>query len=61
MCSFLFFQSMTLDEYEKLLQEKRKALEALRTVERKVVVDKEFEGMQLVEKKKDDDLKLVSC
>ncbi|XP_010926668.2 uncharacterized protein [Elaeis guineensis] len=50
--------SMTLDEYEKLLQEKRKALEALRTVERKVVVDKEFEGMQLVEKKKDDDLKL---
>ncbi|XP_008792951.1 RGG repeats nuclear RNA binding protein A-like [Phoenix dactylifera] len=50
--------SMTLDEYEKLLQEKRKALEALRTVERRVVVDKEFEGMQLVEKKKDDELKL---
>ncbi|GAB2298082.1 hypothetical protein Dimus_032157 [Dionaea muscipula] len=45
---------MTLEEYEKLLSEKRKGLEALRAEERKVALDKDFEAMQLVEKKKDD-------
>uniref|UniRef100_A0A5B7CE38 Hyaluronan/mRNA-binding protein domain-containing protein n=1 Tax=Davidia involucrata TaxID=16924 RepID=A0A5B7CE38_DAVIN len=47
---------MTLEEYEKLLLEKRKALEALKTEERKVALDKDFELMQLVEKKKEDSL-----
>ncbi|KAA8543553.1 hypothetical protein F0562_021701 [Nyssa sinensis] len=47
---------MTLDEYEKLLIEKRKALEALKIEERKVALDKDFELMQLVEKKKEDSL-----
>ncbi|PKA60931.1 hypothetical protein AXF42_Ash006566 [Apostasia shenzhenica] len=47
---------MTLAEYEKMLQEKRKALEAFKTEERKVVNDKDFEGMLLVEKKKEEDL-----
>ena len=54
---------MTLEEYEKVLEEKRKALEALKVKERKVDVDKEFESMQLVSKKKDEEevfIKLVS-
>ncbi|KAJ4969544.1 hypothetical protein NE237_016245 [Protea cynaroides] len=45
--------NMTLDEYEKLLSEKRKALEALKTEERKVTLDKDLQLMQLVEKKKE--------
>ncbi|GAB4830306.1 hypothetical protein Ancab_019944 [Ancistrocladus abbreviatus] len=45
---------MTLDEYEKLLLEKRKALEALKAKERKVTLDKDLEAMQLVEKKKEE-------
>lgn len=45
---------MTLDEYEKLLSEKRKALEVLKSEERKVALDKDFEAMQLIEKKKED-------
>lgn len=49
---------MTLAEYEKLVQEKRKALEAYKSEERKVVVDKQFDGMQVIEKKKEDDLSL---
>lgn len=45
---------MTLDEYEKLLEEKRKALQALKTEERKVDT-KQFETMQpLANKKKGD-------
>lgn len=49
-------QEMTLDEYEKLLEEKRKALQALqRTEERKVDVDKEFEFMQQLSAKKNND------
>ncbi|XP_057963622.1 RGG repeats nuclear RNA binding protein A-like isoform X2 [Malania oleifera] len=44
---------MTLEEYEKQLHEKRKALEALKSVERKVTLDQDFESMQLVEKKKE--------
>lgn len=53
---------MTLEEYEKLLEEKRKALLALRTEERKVDA-KEFESMQpLSNKKANDDIfiKLVN-
>lgn len=48
-------EQMTLEEYEKVLEEKRKALEALKVKERKVDVDKEFESMQLVSKKKDEE------
>lgn len=44
-------QEMTLEEYEKLLEEKRKALLALKTEERKVDV-KEFESMQPLSNKK---------
>lgn len=43
---------MTLEEYEKLLEEKRKALQALKTEERKVD-KKEFETMQALSCKKD--------
>ncbi|GER49382.1 hyaluronan / mRNA binding family [Striga asiatica] len=47
---------MTLEEYEKLLEEKRKALVALKTEERKVDT-KEFESMQpLANKKANDDI-----
>lgn len=50
-------QEMTLEEYEKVLAEKRKALEALsKTEERKVTLDKDLESMQLIERKKDDSL-----
>ncbi|KAJ8450064.1 hypothetical protein Cgig2_033258 [Carnegiea gigantea] len=48
-------KEMTLEEYEKLLEEKRKALLALKTEERKVEVDKEFESMQQLSNKKDDE------
>ena len=48
---------MTLEEYEKVCFEKRKALESLRkTEQRTVTLDKDFESMQLVDKKKDDSL-----
>lgn len=42
---------MTLEEYEKVLEEKRKALQALKTESRKVDV-KEFESMQALSNKK---------
>lgn len=45
---------MTLEEYEKVLEEKRKALQALKTEERKVDV-KEFASMQQLSSKKDND------
>ncbi|KAH7290173.1 hypothetical protein KP509_30G035000 [Ceratopteris richardii] len=48
-------KEMTLEEYEKVLSEKRKALEALKAKERKVVLDKEFESMQLIEKKNEEE------
>jgi len=53
---------MTLEEYEKVLEEKRKALEALKVKERKVDLDKEFESMQLVSKKGEEEvfIKMVS-
>lgn len=53
---------MTLEEYEKLLEEKRKALLALKTEERKVD-GKEFQAMQQLSNKKTNDdvfIKLVS-
>ncbi|KAG8391507.1 hypothetical protein BUALT_Bualt01G0195000 [Buddleja alternifolia] len=53
---------MTLEEDEKLLEEKRKALLALKIEEKKVDV-KEFESMQPLANKKDNDeifVKLVS-
>ncbi|MCD7451516.1 hypothetical protein HAX54_012401 [Datura stramonium] len=48
-------KEMTLEEYEKLLEEKRKALQALRTEERKVDA-KAFESMQQLSKKSSDDI-----
>ncbi|KAJ8447264.1 hypothetical protein Cgig2_013041 [Carnegiea gigantea] len=48
-------KEMTLEEYEKLLEEKRKALLALKSEERKVELDKEFESMQQLSNKKDDE------
>ncbi|XWS77329.1 hypothetical protein CRYUN_Cryun01aG0251600 [Craigia yunnanensis] len=45
---------MTLEEYEKVLEEKRKALQALKSEERKVDA-KEFEAMQKLSKKKSND------
>lgn len=49
-------KEMTLDEYEKVLEEKRKALQALKTEERKVDVDKEFGSMQQLSGKKGNDV-----
>ncbi|TVU01923.1 hypothetical protein EJB05_52570 [Eragrostis curvula] len=48
-------KEMTLEEYEKVLEEKRKALLALKTEERKVEVDKELQSMQQLSVKKDVD------
>lgn len=53
---------MTLEEYEKVMEERRNALQALKTEERKVDV-KEFESMQqLANKRNTDDIfvKLVN-
>lgn len=53
---------MTLEEYEKVLEEKRKALQSLKNEERKVDT-KEFESMQQLSSKKGNDdvfIKLVS-
>ncbi|KRY24363.1 hypothetical protein T01_11545, partial [Trichinella spiralis] len=49
-------KEMTLDEYEKVLEEKRKALLALKKGDERKVDVKEFESMQvLANKKKDED------
>ena len=54
-------KEMTLEEYEKIVEEKRKALLALKTEERKVDT-KEFESMhQLSSKKSNDDLQVVAA
>lgn len=53
-----------MEEYEKVLEEKRKALLALKSEERKVDLDKELESMQLLSNKKNDEkvfIKLVSA
>ncbi|KAK7343227.1 hypothetical protein VNO77_11813 [Canavalia gladiata] len=47
-------KEMTLEEYQKVLEEKRKALQALKTEERKVDT-KVFESMQQLSNKKDND------
>ncbi|PPD99940.1 hypothetical protein GOBAR_DD03040 [Gossypium barbadense] len=47
-------KEMTLEEYEKVLEEKRKALQALKIEERKVDA-KEFESMQQLSNKKSND------
>ncbi|KAL5560500.1 hypothetical protein UlMin_036711 [Ulmus minor] len=47
-------KEMTLEEYEKVLEEKRKALQALKTEERKVDA-KEFSSMQQLSSKKGND------
>lgn len=49
-------KEMTLDEYEQLMTEKRKALEFAKAKERKVTVDKDFESMQIVDRKIDEDI-----
>lgn len=46
---------MTLEEYEKVREEKRKALLALKSEERKVDLDKDFESMQLLSSKKNEE------
>ncbi|KAL7160542.1 hypothetical protein ABFS83_01G103100 [Erythranthe nasuta] len=48
-------EKMTLEEYEKVREEKRKALLSLKSEERKVNLDKELEAMQLLSTKKNDD------
>lgn len=48
-------KEMTLEEYQKILEDKRKALEALKTEERKVEVDKELASMQPLSSKKSND------
>lgn len=53
---------MTLEEYEKVLEEKRKALLALKTTEERKVDSKEFASMQQLSSKKGNDeifIKLV--
>jgi plasminogen activator inhibitor 1 RNA-binding protein len=54
---------MTLEEFEKIREEKRKALLALKTEERKVEVDRDLQSMQLLANKKGNDeifVKLVN-
>jgi plasminogen activator inhibitor 1 RNA-binding protein len=48
-------KEMTLEEFEKIKEEKRKALLALKTEERKVEVDKDLQAMQLLSTKKGND------
>ncbi|KAK8936306.1 hypothetical protein KSP39_PZI013611 [Platanthera zijinensis] len=46
---------MTLEEYEKVREEKRKALLAMKVEERKVVLDKDLQSMQQLSVKKGND------
>ncbi|KAI3689763.1 hypothetical protein L2E82_47730 [Cichorium intybus] len=48
-------KEMTLEEYEKVLEEKRKALSSLKTEERKVGLDKDLAKMQLLSNKKNEE------
>lgn len=55
-------QEMTLEEFEKIREEQRKALLALKTEERKVEVDKDLQSLQPLSTKKANDevfIKLV--
>lgn len=47
---------MTLEEYEKVLEEKRKALQDLKTEERKVDAEVFASMQQLANKKNNDDI-----
>ena len=54
---------MTLEEFEKIREEKRKALLSLKTEERKVEVDKDLQSLKPLSNKKENDevfIKLVS-
>ena len=54
---------MTLEEYEKIREENRKAILAMKSEERKVEIDKDFQSMQLLSTKKNTDkgfIKLVN-
>ena len=60
---YSIIQEMTLEEFEKIREEKRKALLALKAEERKVEVDKDLQSLQPLSNKKDNDeifIKLVS-
>ncbi|KAG8086186.1 hypothetical protein GUJ93_ZPchr0010g10970 [Zizania palustris] len=48
-------KEMTLEEFEKLREEKRKALLALKAEERKVEIDKDLQSMQPLSNKKEND------
>ncbi|KAK2989705.1 hypothetical protein RJ640_012926 [Escallonia rubra] len=48
-------KEMTLEEYEKVLEEKRKTLLPQKAEERKVGLDKDFASMQLLSSKKSDE------
>nr|BAG90611.1 unnamed protein product [Oryza sativa Japonica Group] len=48
-------KEMTLEEFEKLREEKRKALLSLKTEERKVEIDKDLKSMQPLSNKKEND------
>ncbi|KAG6526592.1 hypothetical protein ZIOFF_016584 [Zingiber officinale] len=52
---FAILCEMTLEEYEKVKEEKRKALLALKAEERKVEIDKDLQAMQLLATKKEID------
>lgn len=52
-------KKMTLEQYEKIHVEKRKALEALKSEERKVTLDKELKSLIVVRKNKEDDDVLI--
>jgi plasminogen activator inhibitor 1 RNA-binding protein len=59
----LIVQEMTLEEFEKIREEKRKALLALKAEERKVEADKDLQALQPLSSKKGNDevfIKLVS-
>lgn len=50
---------MTLKQYEKQLEEKRKALDSLKTEERKVTVDEEFNSMLVIGKKNGEEANFI--
>lgn len=50
---------MTLKQYEKQLEEKRKALESLKTEERKVTLDKDFNSMHVIGKKNEEEANFI--
>ncbi|XP_073110793.1 RGG repeats nuclear RNA binding protein A-like [Elaeis guineensis] len=52
-------KEMTLEEYEKIKEEKRKALLASKPEERKAELDKDFESMQLLSLKKGNDVVFI--